>query len=53
MDVKQPFAKKIANLSKEPVAYHLYKARHFENKKFFQDTGGNADGDNNLRGLNC
>ena len=50
MDVHQPFHKKIANLSKEPVAYHLYKARHFENKHFFQDFGPSED--SNLRGLN-
>jgi len=50
MDVKQSFQKRVENLSKEPVAYHLYKARHFDNKHFFQDFGANED--SNLRGLN-
>ena len=50
IDFKQPYYKRIANLSQEPVAYHLYKARHFERKAFFQN---NVQGEeNNLRGLN-
>ena len=35
MDVDQPYYKKIANLSKEPVAFCLYKSRHFEKKSFY------------------
>jgi len=50
IDFSQPYYKRIANLSQEPVAYHLYKARHFEKKAFFQNFAKGED--NNLRGLN-
>ena len=34
----------------EPVAYHLYKARHFDRKDLFRNLGSGEE--KNLRGLN-
>ena len=50
LDFARPYYKRITNLSMEPVAYHLYKARHFDRKDLFKNLGSGEE--KNLRGLN-